>query len=294
MFPLLLRIALLIAHSSFHSPLGVAAADPLKLELEQAARQYRIESYNAYRLDRVELDRHRALWDKALARWRSQGASDEDRDSLIAWLSAATDAVRHQRETPPIPDFERDDTPRLADSTPSANLPAPMPPRAAQLTPSERLSRRPTLTQRRSSKSHDVRIEAPQPETKSGEPRLNLAELHARASGYQVAMRTVNSVLHNEEPLNLRQLGTLLDELESLLTTRSDLLLYHELTPTDERARIDELLVVPEPTIVQFRFRVAGLRDEVLFDANLPASARDALVKAIDKLSERLENQPEN
>ncbi len=294
MFPLLLRIALLIAHSSFPSPLRVAASDPVELELEQAARQYRIQSYNAHRLDRAELDRHRALLDTALARWRAAGASDEDRDSLIAWLNAATDAVRNRRETPPIPDFDRDSPQRLADATPNANLPAPIPPRTAQRTPSDRLARRPKTAHRASATSQIAQLAAPPSDAKFGEPRLNLAELHARASGYQVAMRTVNSVLHNDEPLNLRQLGTLLDELESLLTTRSDLLVYHELTPGGERARIDELLAFPEPTIVQFRFRVAGLRDEVLFDADLPAAARDALVKAIDNLSERLENRPEN
>ncbi len=68
MFPLLLRIALLIAHSSFPSPLRVAAADPVQLEVEQAARQYRIQSYNVHRLDRAELNHHRALLETALAR----------------------------------------------------------------------------------------------------------------------------------------------------------------------------------------------------------------------------------
>ncbi len=131
-------------------------------------------------------------------------------------------------------------------------------------------------------------------DAKSGEPRLNLAELHARASGYQVAMRTVNSVLHNDEPLNLHQLGTLLDELESLLTTRTDLLLYHELTPTDERARIDDLLNYPRSSIEQFRTRVAVLREEVLADPDLPTNAGDALVKTLDKFSERVAALPQD
>jgi hypothetical protein len=296
MFPLLLRVALLIAQSQYPAPLGVAVSDPVELELEEAARQYRIETYNAYRADRGELDRHRAAWGEARSSWRAAGSRFDDRAALIAWLDAATDAVRNRQTPPPLPEFGPNAI-QLADGPGSDETTAPAPAQIRrQMEAMPAPARRPKIsfTLRGPTAAEPARPAKQQSVLKNSGPRVNLGELQVRAAGYQVAMQTVNSVLHNEAPLNARQLGTLLDELESLLVTRSDLLLYHELTPPDDRARIDQLLKYPQPVVDKFRFRVANLRDEVILAADVPTVARDAQLETLDKLSDRLANLPEN
>jgi hypothetical protein len=296
MFPLLLRVVLLIAQSQYPAPLGIATSDPVELELDARARQYRIETYNAYRANRAELDLHRALWDEARSRWRAAGSRNENRAALVTWLDAATDAVRNRQAPPPLPEFGPDDA-QLSQSPSSKEIAAPRPSpvrRQAAAHPSD--ANRPKLTFKLGAPktSQPARPTKLQSVVKNSEPRVNLGELQVRVAGFQVGMQTVNSVLHNEEPLNVRQLSTLLDELESLLITRSDLLLYHDLTPVEERTRIDQLLKYPQQTIEKFRSRVAGLRDQLVLDTDLPASDRAVYESSLDKLSDRLVNLPEN
>jgi hypothetical protein len=288
-------VVLLIAQSQYPAPLGVAVSDPVESELEELAREYRIETYNAYRAERTELNGHRAAWDEARSRWRAAGSRIENRAALITWLDAATAAVRNRQALPPLPEFGPDA--QLSGASRSEEITPPAPAQVRRHASTHPTPARPpkiSFTLRGPTAAEPARPLKQHSVVKNSEPRVNLGELQVRAAGYQVAMRTVNSVLHNEEPLNAQQLGTLLDELESLLVTRSDLLLYYDLTPADDKARIDQLLKYPQPTVEKFRFRVSDLRNELVLDPELSAADRDAHLETLDNLSVRLANLPEN
>lgn len=60
--------------------------------IERLARAYRIATYNSYHGDRAEYDRRRQAWESVLSAWRLAGSRPDQRQTLIAWLRAASEA----------------------------------------------------------------------------------------------------------------------------------------------------------------------------------------------------------
>lgn len=67
-----------------------AASEPVDpLVIQRAARQYRMQIYHSFRLQRAEYDRRRAAWDEVLAAWQAAGSRADQQDLLLAWLQTA-------------------------------------------------------------------------------------------------------------------------------------------------------------------------------------------------------------
>lgn len=94
------RAAAVAAWLIMLSPVGpVLAFDPAPAadaynrelaSLEAAARRYRVQVYETFRLDRAEFDRRRAAGDEVQARWREAGGRKEDLSAVLEWLLHAT------------------------------------------------------------------------------------------------------------------------------------------------------------------------------------------------------------
>jgi hypothetical protein len=95
-------------------------------EIERLAREYRIQVYNAYRLDRSEYDRRRAAWDAVLLAWQESGRGSDDVILLERWLRNSTHyaAANPARPIAPAPRFGVAIQPLVADA-PSPQPAAP-------------------------------------------------------------------------------------------------------------------------------------------------------------------------
>jgi hypothetical protein len=70
---------------------GAESASAGRSSLEDAARDYRIQVYETFRLDRPEFDRRRAEWRQLEQSWEAAGKPDRDMPALLDWLAEATD-----------------------------------------------------------------------------------------------------------------------------------------------------------------------------------------------------------
>jgi hypothetical protein len=127
------------------------------------------------------------------------------------------------------------------------------------------------------------------PLRRTGTPGLiNVGELLARAAGYKIGLRTVDSVLLEGESLNVEQLATLVDELEILIAQRRDLLLYERLVTGRDRDKLVKPLAFPRTTISLLGSRVAALHVRLSNEPTSDDPQRHRQLQALDKLLERL------
>lgn len=99
-------------------PAAVAPEPVDPLIIQRAARQYRMQLYHSFRLQRAEYDRRRAAWDEVLAAWQAAGSRADQQHLLLAWLQAAIKSASPDTfgPLPAIPVFQ------------TAEEPAPLPP----------------------------------------------------------------------------------------------------------------------------------------------------------------------
>ncbi len=76
-------------------------------DVQRAARNYRIQVYNTFRLNRAEYDRRQATGWQLLDVWKNSGRNDVRGQELIEWFSEATDAssVDNGHALPSVPQF---------------------------------------------------------------------------------------------------------------------------------------------------------------------------------------------
>lgn len=126
--------------------------------------------------------------------------------------------------------------------------------------------------------------------------QVNQEELLARAAGYQVGLRGVESALSDERPLDAEQLAVLLSELEQLLAARRDLALYIPLADDGVQARLKDQLAFPSATIAELGNRIATARrdsnDSSATDQT-PTSGAVSPLERLESLSRRLANLAE-
>src|SRR4051812_10671633 len=67
-----------------------ADKQPHDSPLEAAARRFRIQIYDTYRLDRAEFDRRRAAWTTVESKFREAGSRPHDHAMLLDWLEQAS------------------------------------------------------------------------------------------------------------------------------------------------------------------------------------------------------------
>jgi hypothetical protein len=117
---------------------------------------------------------------------------------------------------------------------------------------------------------------------------FNVGELLARASGYNVGLRTVDSVLQEGDELSTTDLARLLAELEFLLNQRHDLLLYEQLIGDADRARLVRSLTFPQTTVAGLGTRIAKARERLAARSGADAAARANELQTLEELSLRL------
>ncbi|HJS08061.1 MAG TPA: hypothetical protein VJ809_10395 [Pirellulales bacterium] len=92
---------------AFNTAPAEAANNREPASLEAAARRYRVQVYETYRLDRAEFDRRRAAGDAVQARWREAGGRKEDLSAVLEWLRHATYLSQPEvrQRLPGLPEF---------------------------------------------------------------------------------------------------------------------------------------------------------------------------------------------
>jgi hypothetical protein len=83
---------------------GTFAAEP-PAELTSAARDYRIEIYGAFRMNRAEYDARRKQGETLLAEWQTRGAKPEEAAMLVRWFDEARRAASRQQALPAAPNW---------------------------------------------------------------------------------------------------------------------------------------------------------------------------------------------
>ncbi|MDX1961521.1 MAG: hypothetical protein SFX18_00120 [Pirellulales bacterium] len=115
------------------SPVAGQSPPPTELNnaasaLETAARDYRIEIYNAFRHQRGEYNRRRQIGADLLAAWAAAGQPADRVDELRNWFEQARVASSAGRELPPVPQIQPDKTTQPpATPPPPPPLPLPLP-----------------------------------------------------------------------------------------------------------------------------------------------------------------------
>ncbi len=66
------------------------SAPPNNEALERAARDYRIQVYETFHLDRPEYDLRRGEWEQIEQSWRNAGSPAAEQAKLVKWLTNAT------------------------------------------------------------------------------------------------------------------------------------------------------------------------------------------------------------
>jgi hypothetical protein len=107
--------------------------------VEDAARQFRILTYDQFRTDRAEFDTRRAAADELLANWNQAQQPREHRQMVAGWFIQAAAVTRHDPTAalPPVPQVPRlSNVSRLRDGGPdsatSGQRPAYLDPEAIQ------------------------------------------------------------------------------------------------------------------------------------------------------------------
>jgi hypothetical protein len=67
---------------------------------EGAARNYRIQVYDTFRLDRAEYDRRRAEWTRIETAWQEAGRPEAEQPKLVHWLEEAVAQSRTESVGP--------------------------------------------------------------------------------------------------------------------------------------------------------------------------------------------------
>jgi hypothetical protein len=101
----LLGLTLLIG---FPAPAASTLGQEREVTVEQAAREYRIQIYERFRLDRDQYNLHREAGDELLRIWRAAGAPAERREAVVQWYEGAAETALASRVSslPPLPVLE--------------------------------------------------------------------------------------------------------------------------------------------------------------------------------------------
>jgi hypothetical protein len=280
--------------------------------LEAATRRFRMQIYNTYRLNRTEFNRRRAAWEEIQARWREAGSPVAHKNVLLLWLhyAAYQSQANVRGPLPASPGFgklagvDRDldaahqlkntDSPQIlipadlqgavreSDLTPPrVERGAPQPADHGGEIPSvDVTTSEPTRRAASSVSSAAVAAHA------SDEIGIDVSELLARASGYQAGLQTIDAVLVGQQEMDTAEISALLDEVETLIGQRRDLMLYEKLVPPNEQSRLVSALAFPKATVAELGSRIAAQRARV--EAHNVVDTTEPDLQALERLSKRL------
>ncbi|MDZ4821759.1 MAG: hypothetical protein SGJ20_22590 [Planctomycetota bacterium] len=135
---------------------------------------------------------------------------------------------------------------------------------------------------------------APQGEA-AKEPAIDTTEISARAAGYEVGLRSLQSVLLDEQQLNVEELDALVTDLESLKTQRDTLLLYEKLLSAEDKEKLLSTAREPKGEITQLHTQIDAERKRLAGQTGTPSQDHQLQIHRLDDLKQRLNklSQPE-
>ncbi|MEN6404835.1 MAG: hypothetical protein ABFC77_00030 [Thermoguttaceae bacterium] len=215
--------------------------------ISQRVRQYRTMVFDAFHGRQKELGERQQAWFDVYLAWKTAGSQFEQQERLIDWLDKAIRGVS-PNTTGPLPEpptFEPEQT--AESSSPVKPSAKSEPGKAAQGTVDR--------TGSHAGKSTTPRAEAPRlsegsptekplmaaGEVAMGAVEIKVDELGARVSGFNLALRGLESELDEQGVWNAERLVTEVDQLKLLTVRRNDLRLFRDALPKNQRASVDKI-----------------------------------------------------
>ncbi len=102
MIELLVTLSVLAGPDYGPTSLATSAVEQQHLEVHQNARDYRLQIYRSFRMNRQEFDRRRLAGNNVLRAWGTAGRRPKDGDAVIRWFDVAMRASV-SGSTQPVP-----------------------------------------------------------------------------------------------------------------------------------------------------------------------------------------------
>ncbi|MCE5302129.1 MAG: hypothetical protein LLF97_03350 [Planctomycetaceae bacterium] len=221
----------------------IKATDSSEKEaLNQRVRLYRAKVFDAFRHSQKELGERQQAWFDAYLAWKVAGSQFEQQDRLIDWLDQATLAATPNaiEPLPKAPKFESEQTAEApsrdkveSDKTTQKTVERT----ASQEKKTPPTSRAPRL----SNASPTEKPLMAGGEVATGAVEIKVDELDARVSGFNLALRGLESDLEEKGAWDAERLGSTLDQLKLLAVRRNDLRLFRDALPKGQRASVDKI-----------------------------------------------------
>lgn len=117
--------------------------------------------------------------------------------------------------------------------------------------------------------------------------QVNVEELSARIAGINLALRTLEAQLDEKREWNADELDRILNRLDILVLRQKDLNLFRELVTPAEQAKAGQI-ESPRQAITALAARIVAVRNRIRSSETGAESERQASLKQLDDLSDRL------
>jgi hypothetical protein len=266
-------------------------------DVQRAARNYRIQVYNTFRLNRAEYDRRQATGWQLLDAWKNSGRNDARGQELIEWFSEATEAslVDNGRALPSVPQFAHGTLSQFAGTRPDHRG---MQPDHPGTQPDQHRTE-----QTRAPKSSAVRevgqaivnafgsraapTDFPQASggTPAAGPAIDIDALKGQVDAFNVSILTIDQALSATSPISLDTLAQHVDTIDQLVQQQ------YKLIPLLAEAKLSEADRLYVGQLTSLANTISGLSeraDEVR--VQLEGANQDvAQLEQLDALRKRLE-----
>lgn len=250
-------------------------------------RDFEFSTAQAFHGQRSEFEKRMDARRLVLKRWYDAGQPWQQQPALIRWLQAA---VAQQQKDPQLalpasPSFSSsgelsvEKMPEPAEATPAPTQPAP-----SRLAPDKRAVASSPPAAVRPAAPRSVR---PTAARAAQTARVDVGELQARLTGYNLAVAHLISQLHEDKTWTAEQLSEALDTLAELQILRRDLELYRNAVPAATRGNLSAI----ESTATAFSLlsaKTAAARRQLEGDGTRPAHSAQTELVRLERVSHRL------
>ena len=293
--------------------------------IDRAARNFRIQVYRSFRIQRTEYDHRRMASDRAMKLWSNSSQTVQDREALLQWFRVATLASRPENVQPlaPLPALELTDntTSETNDQTKLSRLDVgSLPPRKRPDSEGKREgaqplrifqilgraiiraasdSTKPKLFGRAVKFSMLPSIEdiASKQSNSAGDSHqdnvaesIDMYEMMARVDGYNLSLAALADELSSDGLWSVNRIEPLLMQLVDLSESRDLLLTYANASP-GETTNVVLRLESPGSVVTTLGQRILEVRIAIEGDSYDGSEAdRQAELAQIDAYSRSLES----
>lgn len=258
-------------------------------------RDFEFGTAQAFHQQRAEFEKRMDARRAVLQRWLDAGQPWQQQPALIRWLQAAV--AQQQKDPrlalPAMPSFSSSGDASIAETeTPSVGhaetqpRSATVPPISAPPKPKPAAGKvaRPAAPPSGSAGARPMQTTA----ARAGQQaRVDLGELQARLTGYNLSVANLVSQLHNDEPWSAERLDAALDTLAELQTMQRDLNLYRNLLPAATRGNLSAI----QSTTTAFALlsaKTASARRQLESTSARPSNDVQSELVRLERISHRL------